>query len=277
MFFLKIVRFFAVALLVSFVVSCGSSSINKDLSKHKEFIELSKSNNEIIVSMDTVFYKGIPHSILKEEGISFAPFYNFYSLKGEKCIEVLPYSADGKATSHHEYRFFGTNTGMKAYTDFSFSTIGVCKNVIFNNLMNADGLNSLDVGNFTNIGKRPPKFDPGKLKVKREMSKVIKIDQGNKNIYQGDVLIGKFTQGSEKSSDLKESKTVVNITFINLTKCAQIKFEEYKVSRLSNPNMTIETEFEGKYHQLKVKEENASFDSDVIKQAVEYLVTNGYL
>lgn len=238
---------------------------------------MSKMNNEVVVSMDTVFYKGEAYAILKEEGLSMAPFYNFYSISGEKAIRVLPYSAQGNATSHHEYNFFGTSEGMKAYDDFSFSTISVCETVINNNLMSTTGLRPIDVGNFVKNHPRPPKFNAASLKVRRELTKEIKVNQGSGEIYQDDKLIGKFTQGSEKSADLKQGKAVFKVQFIGKTECATVKFGEFKVDRNDNPNMEIITEFDGQFHRMNINENNRTFDIDAFRQAVQFLVEKGYL
>jgi hypothetical protein len=265
----------AIVLVLS---SCGSGNINKDDSLHSSFINKSKMENAVVVSLDTIFFKGDAYAILKETGISFSPFYEFYTLTGEKVIDILPYSAgDGKATSHHEYRFHGTSEGMKAYDDYSFSTISVCETVINNNLMNTTGLRAIDVGNFCKKHPRPAKFNPGALKVKREMTKAIKINQGYGEIYQDDKLIAKFTQGSDKSPDLKKSSSVFRITFLNTTLCATVTFGEYKPDRIANPNMEVTTEFDGNTHHMNIEEANTTYDVDAFKQAVQFLVSKGYL
>ncbi len=273
-------KLFTILFFVSafFIASCGSGRINKDASSHSQFISQSKLNSNCVVSLDTVYYKGEPYAILKETGISFAPFYNFYTLTGNKAIEVVPYSGgDGKATSHHEYRFFGNSEGMKGYMDFAFSTIGVCENVINNNLMNSNELRPIDVGNFVKKNPRPKKFNPGNLKVKREMTLAIKINQGYGEIYQGDKLIGKFVQGKEKNDNDKYTKAVFKVSFLNGTECAKIKFPYDKFDRKDNRALEVYTEYDDENHNLSIDDANTTFDVDAFKQAVIYLVNKGYL
>lgn len=260
------------------LVSCGSSRTNSDISQHSKFIAQSKANNEVVISMDTVFYKGEPVAVMKKEGFSIASFYTFYSLTGEKSIRVTPYSAtDGGPTTNNEYEFFGTSSGMKGYLDFAFSPLTVCENIINNNLLSTTGLRPIDVGNFVKNHPRPAKFNPANLKVKREMTKEIKINQGNGEINQGDVKIGIFTQGTRKSEDLKQSTAVFIVKFLNQTKCAEITFPDGKYERNLSPYISLYTEFDGKFHNLNMDDKNRTFDVDAFKQAVEFMVKMGYL
>lgn len=265
-------------LLSAFTISCGSSRVNESISDHSNFVKMSKSENQVVISLDTVFFKGEPYAVMKKEGFSIASILTFYSLTGEKVITVLPYSSgDNNSTSHHEYSFHGTSSGMKAYLPFSFKTISICENIVNNALLNTTGLRAIDVGNFVKNNPRPPKFNPAILKIKREMAKSIKINQGYGEIYQGEVKIGIFTQGTRKSEDLKKSTAVFIVKFLNQTKCAEITFEDGKFERDQNPTMSINTEFDGKNAFLTIDENNRTFDIDTFKQAVEFLVKNGYL
>lgn len=269
------ILFFGISLIL---IGCGSGKINKNAADHARFIADSKLNNNVIVSMDTVYFKGEPYCILKETGISFSPFYGFYTLSGEKVIDVLPYSAgDGKATTHHEYTFYGTSKGSKAYMDYSFSTISVCEDVINNNLMNTNELRPIDVGNFCKKHPRPPKFNPSNLKVRREMSVAIKINQGYGEIRQGDVMIGKFTQGTDKPLTESGTNSVFKINFMNGTQCAVVTFPWDKNERKSSKYLEVFSEFDAQVHRLTLEPGNTTFDIDAFKQAVEYLVQKGYL
>ncbi|MEI6089545.1 MAG: hypothetical protein WCR42_03760 [bacterium] len=267
-----------VAVGLSLTACGGGGRINNDESKHAKFINDSKMNNSAVISLDTLYFKGEPYAIYNQKGFSIASFYEFYAITGEKAIEVLPYSSgEGSATSNHEYRFFGTCTGMSAYVDFNFSAIKVCENVINNNLMSTTGLRPIDVGNFCKAHPRPAKFNPGLLKVKREMTKEIKISQGSGEIFQGNVLIGKFTQGSAKSADLKKSNAVYKVNFTNNQLCATIRFGEFKVDRQADPNMEVLTEFDGLISRMNIDAANQTFDIDAFKQAIQFLVQKGYL
>lgn len=260
------------------VVSCGSSRINKNASAHQKMIQQSKTNSEAVISLDTVFFKGEPHSILKESGISLSPFYHFYTLTGNKAIDVLPYSAgDGKAVTHHEYKFYGTSEGSSGYLDFSFSTMGVVENVINNNLLNTNDLRPIDVGNFVKNHPRPAKFNPANVKVVREMSLEIKINQGYGEITQGSKNIGKFTQGTEKSNDYPVENSKFKVSFMNNTHCATVLFPSVKFDRNEQKYLIVITEYDGKIHRLTLNDENTTFDVDAFKQGVEFLVSKGYL
>ncbi len=261
-----------------FLVSCGSSRVNKDYPMHEKMKNQSKVNNEVVISLDTVFYKGEPQSIIRESGISFSPFYHFYTLTGNKAIDVLPYSAgDGKAVTHHEYKFYGTSEGSSGYLDFSFSSISVAENVVNNNLMNTNELRPVDVGNFVKKYPRPPKFNPAKLKAVREMSLAVKINQGYGEITQGDAKIGKFTQGKNKTDEYPVENAVFKVQFLNSTLCATIIFPNGKFERNEQKYLDLVTEFDGKTHRLTIDNDNMTFDVDAFKQGVEYLVKNGYL
>ncbi|OGU61227.1 MAG: hypothetical protein A2X64_06605 [Ignavibacteria bacterium GWF2_33_9] len=274
----SILYIFSILVFVSLLFSCGSSKINKDQASHNKFVEQSKLNNEVVVSLDTVFSKGNPYAVMKTEGFSFASLYTFYSINGEKAISVIPYNGgENGATSHHEFEFYGTSMGMKAYVDFAFSGISVCETIIKNNLMTQNGLNPLDVATFVNNHPRPPKFNPAKMKVVRDMKKEIKINQGYGEIYQGNIKIGLFTQGTDKSADLKKSTAVFIVKFLNQTNCAEIRFSDDKYERNLNPFMSILTEFDGKMFNSSINDNNRTFDIDAFKQAVEYLVQKGYL
>jgi hypothetical protein len=239
---------------------------------------MSKSENQVVISLDTVYYKGEAYAAMKKEGFSIASILTYYSLSGEKVMTVMPYSSgENNATSHHEYTFFGTSSGMKAYAPFSFKTISICENIVNNNLLSSTGLRPIDVGNFVKNYPRPAKFNPAKMKVTREMTKAIKINQGYGEIYQGDVKIGIFIQGTRKSEDLKKSTAVFTVKFLNQTNCAEITFEDGKFERNQNPTMSVFTEFDGKNAFLTIEENNRTFDVDAFVQAVEFLVKNGYL
>jgi hypothetical protein len=274
----NLLKFSLLISVVTLAVSCGSSRINKETSMHEQMKNNSKINNEAIVSLDTVFYKGEPYCILNESGMSLSPFYHFSTLTGVKSIDVIPYSAgDGKAVTHHEYRFLGTSVGMSGYLDYSFSTISVVENVINNNLLNTNELRPIDVGNFVKNNPRPPKFNPAQLKVVREMSLAIKINQGYGEIYQGDKKIGTFLQGKEKTDEYPVENAKFKVNFLNNTHCATVIFPNGKFERNEQKYLVIITEFEGKVHRLTIKADNMTFDVDAFKQGVEYLVEKGYL
>lgn len=269
---------FLLAIGISLTACGGGGRINKDSSKHAKFINQSKMNNEAVVSMDTLYYKGEPYAIYKQKGISLAPFHEFYTITGEHAIEVLPYSGgDGSATTNMEYRFMGNCTGMSAYDDFCFSAIKVCENVINNNLLSTTALRPIDVGNFCKNHPRPAKFNPGLLKVKREMTKEIKISQGTGEIFQGNVLIGKFSQGTNLSSDMKKSTAWFKVTFTNNQICATVTFGSYKADRQADPNMEITTEYDGLISRMNIDPANQTFDVDSFKQAIQFLILKGYL
>lgn len=245
---------------------------------HEQFKKNSKLNNESIISMDTVFYKGEPYCILKESGMSLSPFYHFSTITGNKAIDVIPYSSgDGKAVTHHEYRFYGNSDGMVGYLDYSFSTMGVIDNVINNNLLNTNELRPIDVGNFAKNNPRPPKFKPANLKVIREMSLPIKINQGYGEIYQDEKKIGIFTQGKDNSNDYPVENAIFKVNFLNSTHCATIIFPFGKYERGQQNYLEVITEYDGKKHRLTIEKDNQTFDVDAFRQGVEYLVRNGYL
>jgi hypothetical protein len=266
---------FILSLLIN---SCGSSRINKDTSSHKQFINNSKLNNESVLSLDTLYYKGDPYAVMKESGFSLSPFYTFYTLSGTKSIDVMPYSGgDGKTVTHHEYKFHGTSENMSGYLSFEFSTMNVCDNIINNNLLNTNELRPIDVGNFCKKNPRPPKFNPARLKVEREMSLPIKINQGYGQVYQGEKQIGKFTQHKDKSNDYPVENAIFKLTFMNNTQCAVITFPYDKFDRNKHKYLEVMTEYDGKTHRLTIDDDKTTFDVDAFKQAVEYLVLKGYL
>ena len=260
------------------ITSCGSSRINKEMAMHEEMKKQSRQNGEAVVSMDTVYYKGEPYCIVKESGISFSPFYHFHTLTGDKVIDVLPYSAgEGKAVTHHEYKFYGTSLGMSGYLDFSFSTISVVENVINNNLMNTNELRPIDVGNFVKNNPRPPKFNPAKLKAMREMSLPVKINQGWGQITQDDKNIGTFDQGKAVMNEYPVENAVFKVYFMNKTLCATVLFPNGKYERGEHKYLDIITEYDGKTHRLTIDKDNQTFDVDAFRQGVEFLVKKGYL
>jgi hypothetical protein len=260
-----------------FMVSCGSGKFNKDPRLHQQFIEKSRSLQGVTVSLDTVFFKGEHYCILKEEGISFSPFYTFYSLTGEKAIYILPYSAKAETTTHHEYNFFGTMEGSKAYDDYSFSTVSVIETVINNNLLSPTGLRPIDVGNFCKDHPRPSKFNPASMKVTRNLALEVKINQGYGEIYQGKPLIGKFTQTLDKQMSASDAKAIFKVKFVNGTDCATVKFLNDKREREKNKSLEVFTEHDGKMHFLTIEVNNLEWDVDAFKQAVVFLVQKGYL
>jgi hypothetical protein len=256
---------------------CGSSKINTDSTKHLQVIATSRLNNDIVISLDTVYFKGEAHSILKTTGISLSPFYHFSSLKGEKAIDVLPYSAEGNATTHNEYIFFGNSQGMKAYKPYSFSTISICEEVVNNNLLSTTSLRAIDVGNFVKNNPRPAKFNAASLKVRREMTKEIKLNEGYGEIYQADKLIGKFTRSYERNNNMLTIKNIYQIKFLNGTLCGTVSTSADKSDRKQNKYMEAITEYDGQVHRLTIDDANTDWDFDSFKQALKYLVANGYL
>jgi hypothetical protein len=261
-----------------FATSCGSSKVNTDASKHFEMIASSRINKDVVVSLDTVYFKGEPYSLLKMDGISFSPFYHFSTITGEKAFDVLPYSSgDGKTTDHHEFIFFGNSTGMRAYANYSFTTIGVCETVINNNLLSPTSLKSIDVGNFVKNNPRPAKFNPGALKVRREMTKEVKINQGYGDITQGGISIAKFDMVSDRNDKMITTKNIYRVRFLNGTQAAVVTISADKQERQKNKYMEAFTEFDGKTHNLTIEPANTDWDIDAFKQAVLYLINNGYL
>ena len=266
-----------ILVLLTMIASCGSGKFNKEPKLHQKFIDASRNSQGITVSLDTVFFKGNHYCILKEEGISLSPFYTFYTLTGEKAIYVLPYSAKGDATTHHEFNFFGNMEGSKAYVDYSFSTISVIETVINNNLLSSTSLRPIDVGNFCKDHPRPARFSPAAMKVTRDMALEVKINQGYGEINQGKPLIGKFTQSLDKPLGTAGSNSVFTVKFLNGNTCGTVKFSSDKNERKSNRYLEIFTESDGKTHRLTLEDKNTEWDVIAFKQAVVYLVNNGYL
>ncbi len=262
------------------LVGCGSSRINSDVNAHQAMKDRSRSERSVIVSMDTVFNAGEPYAVLSVGGVStFAETYTFSTLTGEKAIEVMPDKGGVDGTTKHRYTFFGTSSGMVAWDDFSMSTISVCETVVNENLMNATGLRSVDVGNFVRKHPRPAPFNPGALKVKREMTGkiTVKEDINKGTISQGEKQIGAFTSGTESNDKAQFTNTWYDVTFMNGTKCARVRIPWDKQTRQKNLVMEVTTEYDGLTTKVNIDASNADWSIDSFKQAISYLVEKGYL
>lgn len=275
-----ITRLAIAAAIVSVVVGCGSSRINSDISNHEALIARSRTGSEVVVSMDTVYRAGNPYAVLKVGGISgLAETYTFYTLTGDKAIEVMPDKSGADGTSKHRYQFFGNSAGMAGYDDFSFSTISVVETVVNNDLMNATGLRSVDVGNFVRRYPKPAPFNAAKLKARREMTGEIKVKQDINSgvITQGRDQIGTFDYGTISTETQQLTHSYFAIKFNNGTKMATVRMPWNKQEREQKRQMEIETEFDGKIHTLQLSEDAAKWEIDVLKEATKWLVDNGYL
>lgn len=262
------------------LVGCGSSNINTDTNAHQAMKDRSRAEKSVVVSLDTVFSSGEPYAVLEIGGVStFAETYTFFTLTGEKAIEVMPDKGGVDGTTKHRYTFFGTSSGMAAWDDFSMSTMTVCETVVNENLMNATGLRSVDVGNFVRKHPRPAPFNPGALKAKREMTGKITVKEEINvgTITQGQTQIGKFTSGTESNDKNMFENTVYDVNFNNGTKCARVRIPWDKPTRQKKLTMEVITEFDGLTTTLNIVPENADWSIDCFKQAIAHLVEKGYL
>ncbi|MBS1562031.1 MAG: hypothetical protein JSS89_10525 [Bacteroidetes bacterium] len=262
------------------ITGCGSGRINKDVNAHQAAKNASRSERSIIVSMDTVFSSGEPYAVLKVGGVStFAETYTFSSLTGDKCIEVMPDKGGADGSTKHKYTFFGTSQGMNAWDDFSMSTISVVETVVNENLMNATGLRAVDVGNFVRKHPRPAPFNPGLLKVKREMAGKITVQESinSGTISQSDKEIGTFRASTESNDKVQFTNSVYVVSFMNGTKCATIRIPWDKQERQKKLLMEVSTEFDGQVTNVNIDPANVDWTNDSFKQALSYLVSKGYL
>lgn len=230
--------------------------------------------------MDTVFRSGNPYAVLKVGGVStFAETYTFYTLTGDKAIEVMPDKGGVDGSTKHRYQFFGNSAGMAGYDDFSMSTISVVETVVNNDLMNATGLRTVDVGNFVRRYPKPAPFNAAKLKARREMTGEIKVKQEISTgvITQGREQIGTFDFGTNSNDKAQFTHTWYRVKFNNGTNMAMVRVPWSKQERKEKRSMEVETEFDGKVHAVQIDEANTDWDIDSFKQAVQFLVEKGYL
>ncbi|MBN2880896.1 hypothetical protein JXM83_02480 [Candidatus Woesearchaeota archaeon] len=66
---------------------CQSKS-SEDIKTHQDKISESKLEGTIILSLDTIFNKGIPYAVLKSKKKMFVYDYTLYSLKGNELVEI---------------------------------------------------------------------------------------------------------------------------------------------------------------------------------------------
>jgi hypothetical protein len=76
-------------LSISMVAACGGSYYNLDRADHKEWVDYSRDNKTIAISMDTVFRSGVPYALVTQRNWTFGDFIvEIYALNGGDRVQI---------------------------------------------------------------------------------------------------------------------------------------------------------------------------------------------
>ncbi len=272
-------------LLLSLVLltACGSGRINDNPSLHEETVAASRAENSVVLSLDTAFKGGKPLFIVlrKEAAMGVTGAFHVYTLKGNEVIEVQTTKVPGSEQSWRKYIMLDDEITGAAYLHITgLSDINIVEDIISNDLIGDDGLNRERAQRFLQRYPDPTvevKIDPSKLKVKRDLSKIVRIDRLKKDIRQDDKIIASYKETRITNDGSGKDLTKYTIHFVRSIKpvCATVTMGTHSVTREANPEMEIVTSYDNKTHLVTIQKENITFDS--LKQAVDYLIENLYL
>ncbi len=178
----------------------GQKISQRRLRKHHARVYASKREGTVILSLDTIYNKGIPYAILVKK--KQLPYHDYilYSLKREQLAYIQSKVTGGSwGTEYYAFRF--DRSGKVAEPE-KYVTFHLEKEIVAYNLVEGNAINPFGELNF--LKKYPPKFsgtdyvapDPGTptgdiyATVQRDRSQKILVAEGN--IYQDYRLIGKY-------------------------------------------------------------------------------------
>jgi hypothetical protein len=190
-----------VFLLVFSTEAClGQKISQRRLRKHRTRVYASKHDGTVILSLDTIYNKGIPYAILVKK--KQLPYHDYilFSLNRERLAYIQSKTTGGNGgTEYYAVQF--ERSGKVAEPE-KYITFHLEKEVVACNLVEGNAINPF--GELKFLKKYPPKFSssdqtdtireaPGTniyVTVERDQTKDILVAEGS--IYQDYRLIGKY-------------------------------------------------------------------------------------
>jgi hypothetical protein len=258
-------------LAATLLASCSSGRFNDDMGKHAEMIATSRSENSVVVSMDTIYKSGNPYAIIKTTGSFINPTHTVYSLNGEELIDIVQsaHKASGGDKTFHEWKFLHKDANGSAFTEYSMSTMTVVDNIVNSDLMNPTGLNTSAATRFMLRYPDPdnrPKAPEANRMVDRDRSAEVIDVMTEKKIKQGGRYIGSYKEtGDYVGSERFATKTVY---YMDGTVAATVTYKYF-----SPFDAEIVTMKDNKTHQVT----REGVNRDIFSVALDYLVKNLYL
>ncbi|MES2679151.1 MAG: hypothetical protein V4635_04665 [Bacteroidota bacterium] len=239
-----------------------------EIKKHHARVRESRNKGTILLSLDTIFNKGIPYAILKEKKQMPYNSYGLYSLNNNKLILIQTrISVNSDQTPYYAFMFVGSDKTAEAEKHYGFS--------IENEIVKSDLVinNQIDPFNETMfLVKFPGKFSDPSIK-----TYINEHDEGQKvntdNIYET------VKRNRESEFFFKEGKIIQDYKIIGRYKTIDTAIRFY----LPNGIQVAEAKEKGtglwQVFTLKDRKNGdlKTSGNNFTKELVGYLLDNDYL
>lgn len=254
----------------------------KEYSKHLKRIQQSKEKAEVIVSLDTIYNRGIAYALLRKVATADKD-YSVKNLSGNELIyfrlnsfnDVTPTHNIGSVEKKYYYEMLFTPNKKRCETEFlsvaQLTNFLVKNNLVVNNDLNllaADSLIAVKGNKFSEVQNKPLEIfqKQGEMKefklVERDKTKMIVIR--NDEIEQDEKIIGRIT--IKKAEEGLIIYFLYTIQLLDGTTIASAKHQS-----LGSEDVEIKTMKDNKI--IRITKPEYWID----KAIVQYLIDNGYL
>lgn len=263
-------RFLLLLPIMLLLGACGSARFNTDRGNHATIVADSRSENMVVVSMDTIYKAGTPYGLFRSIEVNMLQSdHAVYALNGDELINITQSSPKSGNRTYQEYKFLDRDANGSAFVEFAMSAMTIVDRVVDNDLLNPAGLNRNNAVRFMLKYPDPdnrPKAPEANRMVDRNRSRPVRDDFTERKIYQGDVLIGTYntSRGAVNGTDI----TTATIYYRDGTVAAVARYKTF-----GSNNTEVTTTKDNKAHTI----DGAYVNRSNMEQAVQYLVDNLYL
>ncbi len=239
-----------------------------EIKKHYARVNESKKKGSVVLSLDTIFNKGVPYAILKEKKQMPYNSYGLYSLHNDKLILIQTrISAHRDQTPYYAFMFVGSDKTAEAEKYYSFR---LENEIVKNNLVVNNQIDPYNETLF--LAKFPRKYSDTTIKTyiseKEDEQKV-----NTANIYET------VKRNRESEFYFKEGKIIQDYKIIGRYKKIDLGTRFY----LPNGIQVAEAKEKepGLWQVLSLKDSKIGAvktpGNDVSKDVIRYLIDNAYL
>jgi hypothetical protein len=274
----RFLRPLAVAAIVV-LASCGTPRFNMEPSEHRDWVELSRTSGTTVVSMDTLYRKGLPYALVLTANWTFGDtYFHIGSLSGNESVDIRVSKVGETETTR--YLFHGGVVDMVACAANSrYSAMDVVDPVVDNDLFTPTGLSQSAVRAFCAkhrcvdappVSAQPPSAprNTGTVSlVERDRTKGVTM--GNGVLRQGGVIIGIYTESTAPVPGRPGDRIMTwQVSYPDKSPCATVTFTTSGKTGIQ----TIITASDGR--EQSVRKTANEFGT---REFVEYLIDNRYL
>ena len=259
----------------------------KELKKHTEQVTKSKEKGIVILSLDTIFSKGVPYAIMKVEKSGFIKNYSVRSLKGEELIYVKSETYetpntnrvnqyDAATITHKYYRFtFIKSKNVAEMESKGLKDKDMEEVIVMNELIDGGAFVSSDAE--TKFIARYPPTISGNVNQPVVVNNII---VNNYNLVERNRSMQIFVSGADIKQDFKvigtsqKSQQAANGTIIytiNVFLPDGVKIAVATSEGVSSKSWKVVTMKDNKVNYVESK------FSDEIRSIAKYLVDSYYL